>query len=818
MRDRRRTRMASMRTCCCATPGSGAGAAPSSWPGVAGARSRSGWARRSTCTTPRSIRARYPAARRGPRRSCPTGSHYAVKANSNLAILRLLRDLGAGADIVSGGEMRRALAAGFDPPDDRLQRGGEDRRRAAAAVAAGVGHINLESVEELQLLGPGGPRTTGHAFAVGIRVNPDVTADTHPYITTGKSGIKFGVPSRPGRRRRPPRSGASPRLQLASLAMHLGQPAARPGAVRRAGIARLLATLADLVRGAGHRHRPTLDIGGGLGIRYRSTRRRSTPAGSRRPSCPLLAPTGLTVVPRARPLPGRQRRACCSTEVLYRKHSGGKEFVVVDAGMNDLVRPSHYQAHHEIVGVRERDGRRRASTWWARSARPAISWRWTGSLPAVEAGRAARGARRRAPTASSWPRTTTPARGRPRCWSMAGAGAVVPPPGDGGRALRGRAVVPPYSIEGAVAQHHDGILIIDFGSQYTQLIARRVREAHVYCEIHPPTRTLEWIREWKPQGIILSGGPNSVYDDGRPPPIPRLLELGVAGPRSLLRDAVDGPALRRQGGARPARREYGRADGHRWRAAGSSRGFAPGEETPVWMSHGDHVDAPPPGYTRHRLERQLPVAAFEHQTRPLLRGAVPSRGGPHRRGAARSSTTSCSTSAGCTPDWTAGHFIETEIARIRELVGPERPGHLRALGRGGLLGGGRAGAPGRGRPAHLHLRGPRAPPAARAGAGRADLPPPPRHRPPGGRRRATRFLDRLAGVTDPEEKRRRIGHDLHRRLRGRGPRGRRRRRVPGAGHALSRRDRVVLAPRAGRRSRSRPTTTWAGCPSGCPSS
>ena len=78
-----------------------------------------------------------------------------------------------------------------------------------------------------------------------------------------------------------------------------------------------------------------------------------------------------------------------------------------------------------------------------------------------------------------------------------------------------------------MSQHHDGILIIDFGSQYTQLIARRVREAHVYCEIHPPSRSVQWIRDWKPRGIILSGGPSSVYDDDVPTADPELLQLGT---------------------------------------------------------------------------------------------------------------------------------------------------------------------------------------------------------------------------------------------------------------------------------------------------
>src|SRR4029077_13396963 len=100
----------------------------------------------------------------------------------------------------------------------------------------------------------------------------------------------------------------------------------------------------------------------------------------------------------------------------------------------------------------------------------------------------------------------TAARSHRRWWKMVGG----PTPG------AGRGVVPRRKIGGMTANHHDGILIIDFGSQYTQLIARRVREAHVYCEIHPPSRTVDWIRKWRPKGIILSGGPNSVYDDDVP--------------------------------------------------------------------------------------------------------------------------------------------------------------------------------------------------------------------------------------------------------------------------------------------------------------
>src|SRR3954451_19261534 len=107
--------------------------------------------------------------------------------------------------------------------------------------------------------------------------------------------------------------------------------------------------------------------------------------------------------------------------------------------------------------------------------------------------------------------------------------------------------------------HHDGILIIDFGSQYTQLIARRVREAHVYCEIHPPSRSVQWIRDWKPRGIILSGGPNSVYEDSVPTADPALLELGT--PVLGLRYGMQVLA-HLSGGyvSRAGRREYGRAN------------------------------------------------------------------------------------------------------------------------------------------------------------------------------------------------------------------------------------------------------------------
>jgi GMP synthase (glutamine-hydrolysing) len=217
-----------------------------------------------------------------------------------------------------------------------------------------------------------------------------------------------------------------------------------------------------------------------------------------------------------------------------------------------------------------------------------------------------------------------------------------------------------------VSRHHDGILIIDFGSQYTQLIARRVREAHVYCEIHPPSRTVEWIREWRPKGIILSGGPNSVYDDDVPTADRSLLDanipvLGLCYGMQLVAHLAGGNVVRAN------RREYGRAD---VRIAGGRlfRGFGRGEETPVWMSHGDHVDVPPPGFIVTASSDNSPIAAFEHRERPLF-GVQFHPEVAHTPRGGEILNTFLFEICGCVPDWTPGHFVEGEIERIRAAVG-----------------------------------------------------------------------------------------------------------------------------------------------------
>jgi len=217
-----------------------------------------------------------------------------------------------------------------------------------------------------------------------------------------------------------------------------------------------------------------------------------------------------------------------------------------------------------------------------------------------------------------------------------------------------------------VTEHHEGILIIDFGSQYTQLIARRIREAHVYCEIHPPSRTVAWIREWKPKGIILSGGPNSVYDENVPTADAELLEtglpiLGLCYGMQLLAHLSGGKVIRAN------RREYGRAD-VKVRGGRLFQGFGSGEETPVWMSHGDHVDTPPPGYCVTASSDNSPVAAFEHGELPLF-GVQFHPEVAHTPRGGEMLNTFLFDICGCTPDWTPGHFIEMEIERIRKLVG-----------------------------------------------------------------------------------------------------------------------------------------------------
>ncbi|RMH22966.1 MAG: glutamine-hydrolyzing GMP synthase [Gemmatimonadetes bacterium] len=213
---------------------------------------------------------------------------------------------------------------------------------------------------------------------------------------------------------------------------------------------------------------------------------------------------------------------------------------------------------------------------------------------------------------------------------------------------------------------HDRILILDFGSQYTQLIARRVREERVYSEIHPPDRDLEWIRAWRPTGIILSGGPASVYGKEVPRVDAGVLELGV--PVLGICYGMQWMAWACGGRVEPGRREYGRADLTVVEPDELFEGFEPGETTPIWCSHGDHVDAPPPGFRTLASTETLPVAAMRADDRPLFAVQFHPEVAHTPRGGELLSNFLFRV-CGCRPTWTAGAFIDATVERIRERIG-----------------------------------------------------------------------------------------------------------------------------------------------------
>jgi diaminopimelate decarboxylase len=275
----------------------------------------------------------------------PHRIHYAVKANGNLAVLRVLRDLGAGCDIVSAGELARALAAGFNPAYLVFSGVGKTRDELRQACEARIGQINVESLEELDALMQIAARLP-EPVRTGIRINPSVTVDTHPFISTGTAAAKFGIPADQALMTAR-RIAGTPGLRLTGLAMHLGSQLLDPAPYLEG--ARKLAGVVQAIRSAGINSLESLDLGGGLGIRYH-LEAPLEPARLMAGVLPILAPLGLALHLE----PGRYLvggAGVLLTTVLYRKHAGGKDFVVVDAGMSDLVRPSHYMAYHDIVAA-----------------------------------------------------------------------------------------------------------------------------------------------------------------------------------------------------------------------------------------------------------------------------------------------------------------------------------------------------------------------------------------------------------------------------------------------------------------------------------
>ncbi len=287
--------------------------------------------------------------------SVPHRIHYTLKANSNRAILRLVRSLGAGADVVSGGELFRARQAGFTGEEIIFGGVGKTARELTEALDARVLLVNVESEMELHLVDEIAARRRIRA-PVSIRVNPEITVDAaHQYIRTGERGQKFGVPFDDARRVAE-LAATLPHVTLLGLDMHLGSQLSRVDPYR-VGTERLTSIAADLrARGVGSLK--YLDIGGGLGVRYDSEEPPDL-ARFAESVLPLVAASGLQLIME----PGRfvvGNAGVLLTRVLYRKHSGGKEYVITDAGMTELLRPSHYGAFHRIEAVRADNGHIRA--------------------------------------------------------------------------------------------------------------------------------------------------------------------------------------------------------------------------------------------------------------------------------------------------------------------------------------------------------------------------------------------------------------------------------------------------------------------------
>ncbi|MFL5550544.1 MAG: diaminopimelate decarboxylase [Gemmatimonadaceae bacterium] len=275
--------------------------------------------------------------------------HYSVKANSSIAILGLLRELGAGLDIVSGGELFRALEAGYTGKDIVFSGVGKTEREMEEALQAGVLLFNVESEQELHVLDAVAGRL-GVFAPVTLRVNPEVLVDTpHPYTRTGEKGMKFGIPFDEALAVAKVAVSLT-NLRLRGLDMHVGSQISQ-FAPYEVGLQRLLHLRREIERDTKVRLE-YLDIGGGLAVTY-DVERSVDVHHFGEVIRALVSGSGLRIILE----PGRYlvgNAGILLTRVLYRKRSGGKEFIIADAGMTDLLRPSHYNAFHRIEAVNPR--------------------------------------------------------------------------------------------------------------------------------------------------------------------------------------------------------------------------------------------------------------------------------------------------------------------------------------------------------------------------------------------------------------------------------------------------------------------------------
>ena len=271
---------------------------------------------------------------------------YSLKANSNQSVLRTLAKLGAGADVVSGGELKRALAAGI-PPEKILFSGiGKTETELRAALDADLLCINIESEPELELLSRLAAET-GRTARISVRVNPDVDSGSHAKISTGKSENKFGVPLARAREVYA-RAAKLPGIRVTGVDMHIGSQIT--DLVPLEAAFRLLAEFVQTLRADGHTI-THVDFGGGLGIPYYADREPPpVPAAyaavvkrvTHNLGCTLIFEPGRMIVGNA---------GILVTRVIYVKRGEAKNFVIIDAAMNDLIRPTLYEAHHDILPI-----------------------------------------------------------------------------------------------------------------------------------------------------------------------------------------------------------------------------------------------------------------------------------------------------------------------------------------------------------------------------------------------------------------------------------------------------------------------------------
>jgi diaminopimelate decarboxylase len=272
---------------------------------------------------------------------------YAMKANSNQSVLRTLAKLGAGADVVSGGELKRALAAGIPAQKIVFSGVGKTEAELRAALSADILCINVESEPELELLSRLASEQ-GKTVRISVRVNPDVDAGSHAKISTGKSENKFGIPLTQARAVYA-RAAKLPGLRVTGIDVHIGSQIT--DLVPLEAAFRLLAEFVQTLRADGHAI-SHVDFGGGLGIPYHLDRE-APPLPSvyaamvkrvtHNLGCTLLFEPGRMIVGNA---------GILVTRVVYVKQGEAKKFVIIDAAMNDLIRPTLYEAHHDILPVR----------------------------------------------------------------------------------------------------------------------------------------------------------------------------------------------------------------------------------------------------------------------------------------------------------------------------------------------------------------------------------------------------------------------------------------------------------------------------------